>query len=80
MNESKYTEYTLTHWEEPDGLTYGRFVAKDGYVSVTPELIHKMLQSFFPEGYQEGEISLDIPVKSLLDYWKSLGGEYGVDK
>lgn len=75
-----YTEYTLTHWEEPDGLTYGRFVAKDGYVSVTPELINKMLQGFFPTGYQEGEITLDIPVKSLLDYWKSLGGEYGVDK
>lgn len=77
---SRYEDYTLTHWEEPDGLTYGHFVAKDGIVSVTPELIYKMLQSFYPIGYQEGEITLDIPVKSLLGFWKSLGGEYGVDK
>lgn len=80
MNESKYTEHTLTHWEEPDGIKWARFTAKDGYVSVTPETIYAMLQGFFPIGYQEGEITLDIPVKSLLDYWKSLGGEYGVDK
>lgn len=77
---SRYEDFTLTHWEEPDGLTYGHFVAKNGYVSVTPELIYKMLKSFEPIAYQEGEITLDIPVKSLLDYWKSLGGEYGVDK
>lgn len=74
-----YTEYTLTHWEEPDG-PHTRIVAKNGYVSVTPELVYKMLNEFFPIGYKEGEITLDIPVKSLLDYWESLGGEYGVDK
>lgn len=73
-----YTEYVLTHWEEPDAK--GRLVSKDGYVSVTPEWIYKQLQSFSPIGYKEGEVFLDIPVRSLIDYWESLGGEIGVEK
>lgn len=73
-----YTQYVLTHWEEPDSK--GRIVSKDGYVSLTPEWIYAQLQSFSPIGYQEGEITLDIPVKSLRDFWESLGGEIGVEK
>lgn len=80
MNKSNYQEYTLTHWEEPDGIKWARFVAKDGYVSVTPETIYGMLQGFHPIGYQEGEITVRVPVSDFLDFWKSLGGEYGVDK
>lgn len=72
-----YTEYTLTHWEEPEST--GRLVARDGIVSVTPEWFYEVLKSFEPVGYKEGEITLDIPVRSLLNYWKSLGGEYGVE-
>lgn len=79
MNESPYTEYTLNHWEEPDG-PYMRLVAKHGRVSVTPETIHKMIQEFFPVGYQEGEITLDIPVPDFLNYWKALGGAYSEGK
>lgn len=75
---SRYEDYTLTHWEEPESTV--RMVAKDGYVSLTPEWILQVLKSFEPVGYREGEITLDIPVKSLLNYWKSLGGEYGVYK
>lgn len=75
---TRYTEYVLTHWEEPD--TKGRIVSHDGYVSITPEWAHEMVQSFFPIGYVEGEITLDIPVKSLVAFWKSLGGEIGVEK
>lgn len=70
-----YIEYTLTHWEEPEQV--GRVVSKDGYVSLTPEWIYAQLQSFSPIGYQEGEITLDVPVESLRDFWKSLGGEIG---
>lgn len=73
-----YTEYVLTHWEEPDSK--GRLIAKDGIVSVTPEWIYQQLQSFSPIGYQEGEISVDLPVKSLIQFWKDLGGEIGVEK
>lgn len=73
-----YTEYILTHWEEPDSK--GRIISKDGYVSVTPEWVYSQLQSFSPIGYQAGEITLDIPVKSFVDYWKNLGGEIGVEK
>lgn len=74
----EYREYVLTHWEEPD--TKSRLIVKDGYVSVTPERIYQILQSFSPMGYQEGEVTLDIPVKSFVNYWKSLGGEIGVEK
>lgn len=73
-----YTEYVLTHWEEPDSK--GRLIAKDGVVSVTPEWIYQQLQSFSPIAYQEGEITVDIPVKSLIQFWKDLGGEVGVEK
>ena len=68
-----YQDYTLTHWEEPDHPV--TMVAKDGYVSLTPEWIYSVLQSFLPVGYKEGEITLDIPVKSLKEFWESLGGE-----
>lgn len=73
-----YTEYVLTHWEEPDSK--GRIVSKDGYVSVTPEWVYSQLKSFSPIGYQEGEITLDIPVRNLVDYWNSLGGKIEVAK
>lgn len=73
-----YTEYVLTHWEEPDSK--GRLIAKDGVVSVTPEWIYQQLQSFSPIGYKEGEITVDIPIRSLINYWKDLGGEVGVEK
>jgi len=73
-----YTEYTLTHWEEPDQK--GKVISKDGYVSLTPEWIYGQLQSFSPIAYREGEITLDIPVKSLRDFWKSLGGEIEVSR
>lgn len=77
---SRYEDYTLTHWEEPDGIKWARFVAKDGYLSVTPETLYGMLKSFEPVGYREGEIALRIKVDDFLAFWKSLGGEYGVDK
>jgi hypothetical protein len=73
-----YTEYVLTHWEEPDSKVL--LTAKDGYVSVTPEWVYEQVQSFFPAGYKEGEVTLDIPVASLVGFWKSLGGEIGVEK
>lgn len=73
-----YTEYVLTHWEEPDSKL--RITSKDGYVSVTPEWVYEQVRSFFPIGYKEGEITLDIPLKSLVDFWKSLGGEIEVEK
>jgi hypothetical protein len=73
-----YAEYVLTHWEEPDSKA--RMVSKDGYVSVTPEWVYGRLQSFFPIGYKEGEVTLDIPLKSLVAFWKSLGGEIEVEK
>ena len=73
-----YIEYVLTHWEEPDSKV--RMISKDGYVSVTPEWVYEQVQSFFPIGYKEGEVTLDIPLKSLVAFWKSLGGEIGVEK
>lgn len=73
-----YTEYVLTHWEEPDSKL--RITSKDGYVSVTPEWVYEQVRSFFPIGYKEGEITLDIPLKSLVDFWKSLGGEIEGEK
>lgn len=73
-----YTEYVLTHWEEPDSKV--RLIAKDGVVSVTPEWIYQQLQSFSPIAYREGEITMDVPVKSVIRFWKDLGGEVGVEK
>lgn len=80
MNESRYQQFTLTHWEEPEGIKWAHFVAKDGYLSVTPETLYGMLKSFEPIGYQEGEIALRVRVEDFLTFWKSLGGDYGVDK
>lgn len=74
----EYRTYNLTHWEEPE--QGGKIVAKDGVVSVTPEWIYKQLQSFYPIGYQEGEIALDVPIRNLVAYWKSLGGDIEVEK
>ncbi|QDK01289.1 hypothetical protein SEA_WATERT_18 [Microbacterium phage WaterT] len=73
-----YAEYTLTHWEEPENAV--TMVSKDGYVSVTPEWLYDVLQSYLPVAHREGEITVDLPVKSLKDFWKSLGGEIGVSR
>lgn len=73
-----YTQYTLTHWESPGDPAH--IVATSGKVSVTPELILSLLEEFAPVAYRVGEIALDIPVGDFLDYWKSLGGEYEVEK
>lgn len=68
-----YTEYKLTHWEEPEHPQ--TIIAKDGYISVTPEFLVKQIESFFPVGYQEGEITIDVAVPALKRFWMSLGGE-----
>lgn len=73
-----YTQYTLTHWESPGDPDH--LVATNGRVSVTPEFIFTLLERFSPVGYRAGEITLDIPAGDFLDYWKSLGGEYEVEK
>lgn len=73
MTDEIYEDYKLTHWEEPD--IYQRLVSKDGVVSVTPELVYKLLKNYFPIGYREGEITLDVPAESFKKFWKSLGGE-----
>lgn len=72
-----YTEYVLTHWEEGD-TPVKTLIVKEGRVSVTPETVHSLLKSFFPIGYREGEITLDIPIGDFLAFWKQLGGDYGV--
>lgn len=73
-----YTEYILTHWEEPDSKA--RVIAKEGIVSLTPEWLYQQLQSFSPLGYKEGEVTVDLTVKALARFWKDLGGEIGVEK
>lgn len=72
-----YQEYLLTHWEEPDAPVL-TLIVTDGRVSVTPETVHGLLKSFFPVGYREGEITLDIPIGDFLAFWKQLGGDFGV--
>lgn len=70
---TEYQEYHLTHWEEPE--IFQRIMTKDGVVSVTPELVYNLLKSYFPIGYREGEITLDLSVAAFREFWKSLGGE-----
>ena len=73
MANEPYVEYKLKHWEEPD--IFQRLVSKDGVVSVTPELVYKLLKGYFPVGYKEGEITLDVTVEAFQKFWLSLGGE-----
>lgn len=72
-----YTDYKLTHWEEPDRTW--RLVAEEGVVTVTPEYIHGLLRNFFPMGYKEGDITLDVSVESFKAFWESLGGVLEAD-
>lgn len=76
MNDKGYTYYSLSHWEEPEIHT--EIIATHGRVSVTPESLMRMIESFHPVAYKEGEIALTIPTNDFLRFWTELGGAYGV--
>lgn len=70
---NSYQEYRLTHWEEPD--IFQRIIATEGVVSVTPEMLNRLLQSYHPVAYREGQITVDVDVRAFEAFWKSLGGK-----
>lgn len=70
---TEYRDYRLTHWEEPD--ISQRIVAKDGVISVTPEFLYEMLQSYLPVAHREGQVSIDVTVKAFEEFWMELGGK-----
>lgn len=72
MTEEVYVTYDFLHWEEPDKVL--KVTAKNDVFQVTPEALKRMLDGFFPIGYQEGEITVDVTKEALMDFWQQLGG------
>ena len=68
-----YTQIDLTHWEAEGPVA--SFVAVNGVLTITPESIRDLFQNFIPVGHREGQIALDVPVESFLEFWAELGGE-----
>lgn len=71
-SDEVYVTYDFLHWEEPDKTL--KITAKNDVFQVTPEALKRMLDGFFPIGYQEGEVTIDVSFEALKDFWKQLGG------